>query len=256
MRRVEGKVAIVTGGGSGMGRATSILLAQEGAKVVVTDVNEEGGRATVAEIKKAGSDAQFIRQDVSVEDDWKAVIKETIHRHGRLDILDNNAAICVIKPLLDTTLEEFRRQNAINVEGVFLGMKLGVPAMEKSGGGSIINISSVAGLVGFRICGAYSGGKGAVRLLTKSMALECAGRKNNVRINSIHPGSIATPMLKNIIHEMGDTEEVRQMFEAMAPIGRFGEPLDIANGVLYLASDESKYVTGSELTIDGGFVAQ
>jgi NAD(P)-dependent dehydrogenase (short-subunit alcohol dehydrogenase family) len=256
MERVKGKVAIVTGGGSGLGRATSVLLADEGAKVVVTDINEEGALATVEQIKKAGGDAECIRHDVSDEKGWKAVIDKTLDRYERLDILDNNAGICVFKPLLATSLDEFRHQNAINVEGVFLGMKFAVPAMEKSGGGSIINISSVAGLVGGALNGGYRGSKGAIRLLSKSMALECASRKNNVRVNSIHPGSMPTGMVDKIIRDMGGSEELRQKFDSMAPLGHSGEPLDIANGVLYLASDESKYVTGSELVIDGGFVAQ
>jgi len=257
MGRLDGKVAIITGAGSeGMGRATAVLFAKEGAKVVVTDINEAGGNTTVDQIKNAGGEAIFIHHDVADEDDWKAVVEQTLDSFGRLDVLDNNAAMFVVKPLMDTSLEEFRRQNAVNVEGVFLGMKYAVAAMEKSGGGSIINISSGAGIVGFPAAGGYSGSKGAVRLLTKSMALECAQQKNNIRVNSIHPGPILTPMLEQGMRDLGNSPEVRAMFETLAPIGHLGEPLDIANGVLYLACEESKYVTGSELAIDGGFIAQ
>jgi NAD(P)-dependent dehydrogenase (short-subunit alcohol dehydrogenase family) len=257
MGRVSGKVAIVTGGGSaGMGRATSILLAQEGASVVVCDINEQGAKETADLINANGGKAISIRQDVSVESEWDAVIKLAVDTYGRIDILDNNAAIFVAKPMMDTSTEEYLRQNSINVDGVFFGMKAVIPVMEKTGGGAIVNISSGAGLVGFAAGGAYSSSKGAVRLMTKSMALECAARKNNIRVNSIHPGAILTPMLEQGIRDLGDTEEVKSMFVGLAPIGHLGEPLDIANGVLFLACDESKYVTGIELPIDGGFAAQ
>lgn len=257
MGRVQDKVAIVTGGGStGMGRATAILLAREGARVVVGDINEAGARETAEAIVGAGGEAVAMRQDVSREADWQAIIELTLANFGRLDILDNNAAVFIAKPLMETSTEEFRRQNAVNVEGVFFGMKAAVPVMEKTGGGSIINISSGAGIVGFAAAGGYSATKGAVRLITKAMALECAQRKNNVRVNSIHPGPILTPMLEQGMRDLGNSAEVRKMFEMLAPVGYLGEPQDIANGVLYLASDESKYVTGAELAIDGGFVAQ
>jgi len=257
MGRVQGKVAIVTGAGStGMGRATALLLAREGAKLVVGDINEAGAKATADAIVAAGGEAVAMRQDVASEADWQAIIKLTLDTFGRLDILDNNAAIFIAKPLMETSTEEFRRQNAVNVEGVFFGMKAAVPVMEKTGGGSIINISSGAGIVGFAAAGGYSATKGAVRLITKAMALECAQRKNNIRVNSIHPGPILTPMLEQGMRDLGNSAEVRKMFETLAPVGYLGEPMDIANGVLYLASDESKYVTGAELAIDGGFVAQ
>ncbi len=257
MGRVEGKVAIITGGGSaGMGRVTAALLAREGAKIVVGDINEAGARATVEQIVAAGGAAVAMRQDVSSEADWAAIVKLALDTYGRIDILDNNAALFIAKPLMETSTEEFRRQNAINVDGVFFGMKAVIPVMERTGGGSIINISSGAGIVGFAAAGGYSSSKGAVRLITKSMALECAQRKNNIRVNSIHPGPILTPMLEQGMQDLGGTAQVRGMFEQMAPLGRLGEPLDIANGVLYLASEESRYVTGAELAIDGGFVAQ
>ena len=257
MGRVEGKVAIVTGGGSaGMGRATSVLLAQEGAKLVVGDINEEGAMQTAELINAAGGQAVAMRHDVSSEEDWAAIVQLALDTFGRVDILDNNAALFVAKPLMETSTKEFRRQNQVNIDGVFFGMKAVIPEMEKVGGGAIVNISSGAGIVGFAAAGAYSASKGAVRLITKSMALECAQRKNNIRVNSIHPGPILTPMLEQGMDDLGGGDEVRSQFEGMAPVGYLGEPLDIANGVLYLASDESKYVTGAELAIDGGFIAQ
>lgn len=257
MGRVEGKVAIVTGGGSvGMGRAAALLLAREGARVVVGDINEAGARETAEQIVAAGGNAVSMRHDVSSEADWAAVVKLAIATYGRIDILDNNAAMFIAKPLMQTSTEEFRKQNAVNVDGVFFGMKAVIPEMEKTGGGAIVNISSGAGIVGFAAAGAYSSSKGAVRLMTKSMALECAQKKNNIRVNSIHPGPILTPMLEQGMDDLGGRDRLRPMFENMAPVGYLGEPMDIAQGVLYLASDESKYVTGAELAIDGGFIAQ
>lgn len=257
MGRVDSKVAIVTGGGSvGMGRATAVLLAREGASVVVGDINEAGARETAEIISAAGGKAVAVRHDVSSEADWAAVVKLATDTYGRIDILDNNAAMFIAKPLMDTSTEEFRTQNAVNVDGVFFGMKAVIPEMEKTGGGAIVNISSGAGIVGFAAAGAYSSSKGAVRLITKAMALECAQRKNNIRVNSIHPGPILTPMLEQGMDDLGGQDQVRPLFESMAPVGYLGEPMDIAQGVLYLASDESKYVTGAELAIDGGFIAQ
>ncbi|RLA43940.1 MAG: hypothetical protein DRR06_10900 [Gammaproteobacteria bacterium] len=257
MGRVSGKVAIVTGGGSaGMGRATSILLAQEGASIVVGDINEAGAKETADQINAAGGKAVSMRHDVSSEADWAAVVKLAVDTYGRIDILDNNAAMFIAKPLMETSTKEFQKQNSVNVDGVFFGMKAVIPVMEKTGGGAIVNISSGAGIVGFAAAGAYSSSKGAVRLITKSMALECAQKKNNVRVNSIHPGPILTPMLEKGMDDLGGQDQVRPLFESMAPVGYLGEPQDIAQGVLYLASDESKYVTGAELAIDGGFIAQ
>ncbi len=257
MGRVTGKVAIITGGGSaGMGRATSVLLADEGASVVIGDINEAGARETADQINAAGGKAVSMRHDVSSEADWEAIVKLAVDTYGRIDILDNNAAMFIAKPLMNTSTEEFQKQNAVNVDGVFFGMKAVIPVMEQTGGGAIVNISSGAGIVGFSAAGAYSSSKGAVRLMTKSMALECAERKNNVRVNSIHPGPILTPMLEQGMDDLGGGADIRGMFESMAPVGHLGEPQDIAHGVLYLASDESKYVTGAELAIDGGFIAQ
>ena len=255
MGRVDGKVALVTGGGSGLGRATAIRLAEEGARLVVTDLNEKGAQETVNEIEKIGGQAFHIHHDVADEDDWKAVMQATDSYYAQLDILVNNAGVFLVKSIADTTLEEFQWQNSINVDGVFLGIKHGMAEMEKSGGGSIINISSIAGLVGAALSPAYCGSKGAVRLLTKACALECAQKKNNIRINSVHPGTMLTPMLEAGMQALGGSDRIRQGFEGISPMGHLGEPQDIANGVLYLASEESKYVTGAELVIDGGITA-
>jgi len=231
MARVENKVALVTGAGSGLGRASALRLAEEGARVVVTDLN------------------------VAEETEWLSVLAKVEQRYGQLDILVNNAGVFLVKPISATSLDEFRWQNSINVDGVFLGIKHGMALMEKSGGGSIVNISSIAGLVGAAISPAYCGSKGAVRLLTKACAMECAQKRNKIRINSIHPGGMLTPMLEEGMAALGGGDKVRASFESMAPIGHLGEALDIANGVVYLASEEAKYITGAELVIDGGITA-
>ena len=255
MGRVENKVALVTGAGSGLGRSSALRLAEEGARVVVTDLNAEGGAETVAQITAAGGDAFFLQHNVAEEEQWLSVLAEVEKRYGQLDILVNNAGVFLVKPIATTSLEEFRWQNSINVEGVFLGIKYGIELMEKSGGGSIVNISSIAGLVGTAVSPAYCGSKGAVRLLTKGCAMECAQKKNKIRINSIHPGGMLTPMLEEGMKALGGGDKVRKGFENMAPIGHLGEALDIANGVVYLASEEAKYITGAELVIDGGITA-
>ncbi len=255
MGRVDNKVALVTGAGSGLGRASALRLAEEGARVAVTDVNAKGGQETVALIERAGGQAFFMAQDVTSEAGWEGVIGAVEQRFGKLDVLVNNAGVFLVKPITSTTLEEFRWQNGVNVDGVFLGIKHGIGALERAGGGSIINISSIAGLVGTAISPAYCASKGAVRLLTKACAMECAQKKNRIRVNSIHPGGMLTPMLEAGMQALGGSARVRQSFDDMAPLGHLGEALDIANGVVYLASDEAKYVTGAELVIDGGITA-
>ncbi|MGD9965171.1 MAG: glucose 1-dehydrogenase [Hyphomonadaceae bacterium] len=254
MGRVSGKVALVTGAGLGLGRAAALMLAREGARVAVTDVNEPAGRAAAEAIKKAGGDAIFIRQDVSSEADWSDAIASTLSRFGKLDIVVNNAGVLFSASLEDTSLDQWRRLMAINCDGVFLGTKHAIAAM-KNTGGSIINLSSAAGLVGLPNLGAYSASKGAVRLFTKAAALECAKAGGRIRVNSIHPGGIWTPMLEQFIGKHGEAE-ADAAAAAMHPVGHAGEPDDIAYGILYLASDESKFVTGAELVIDGGYTAQ
>lgn len=263
MGRVSGKVALVTGGASGIGRGCAEALAAEGASVVVTDVQETLGRETVAAIVAAGGQAVWLRQDVTQEAGWIETIAAIKDQFGRLDILVNNAGIGLGGPITEMMLEDFRRQQAINVEGVFLGTKHGLPLMRAGGGGSIINISSVAGLTGSPNLAAYSATKGAVRLFTKSVALECAALRDGVRVNSVHPGIIETAIWDSISGGIGGAEpgganriDLDAVTALATPLGVKGFPKDIALGVVYLASDESRYVTGSELVIDGGMVAR
>ena len=254
--RVEGKVALVSGSASGLGRATAIRLAEEGAKVMVTDWEDKGGNETVELIRNAGNEASYMHHDVSSEEEWEAVIAHIEQTYGQLDVLVNNAAVIIAKSIKDTSLKDWQGQNSIALDGVFLGVKYGSASMEKSGGGSIINISSIAGIIGLDRSAAYCAAKGGVRLLTKAAAAEFARMKNNVRVNSVHPGVIRTPGVESTIRKYGGTNKenkVRERFEAMSPLGELGEPTDIANGVLYLASDESKYMHGAELVIDAGY---
>jgi 3(or 17)beta-hydroxysteroid dehydrogenase len=254
MGRVRGKVALVTGGGMGLGRAAALMLAREGARVVVTDLKEDDGRDTAEAIIQAGGEAMFIRHDVTKESDWRDVIASTRRRFGGLDILVNNAGVLFSSSIEETSLEQWHWLMSVNLDGVFLGTKHAIAAM-KERGGSIINLSSVAGIVGLANLGAYNASKGAVRLFTKAAALECAKDGGRIRVNSIHPGGIWTPMLEQFIGKHGETA-ADTAAAAMHPVGHAGEPDDIAYGVLYLASDESKFVTGAELVIDGGYTAQ
>jgi NAD(P)-dependent dehydrogenase (short-subunit alcohol dehydrogenase family) len=253
MNRVLGKVGIVTGAGGAIGRAIALLLAKEGAKVTISETDEVRGKRVAEEIGRGGGDALFVKHDVTREADWEKVMRTTLDRFGKLDILVNNAGVMVWKNIENTSLEEWRWLMGVNLEGVFLGTRYAIGAMKKSGGGSIINISSVAGLVGTLDTSAYHASKGGVRIFTKAAALECskAGYDYNIRVNSVHPGVIKTPM----VEELFEDEEKMKTALSWHPIGRFGEPEDIAYGVLYLASDESKFVTGAELVIDGGWTA-
>ena len=257
MGKVEGKVALVTGGASGIGAGCAERLAQEGATVVITDVQDAKGAELVATIKKAGGKARYLHHDVTREDEWQTVVADVEKAEGRLDILVNNAGIGIGCPSITMmSLDDWRRQQAVNVEGVFLGIKHSLPLMRKAGhGGSIVNMSSVAGLKGSPILAAYCATKGAVRLFTKAIAMECANFKDGVRVNSVHPGIIETPIWESIagmnpgVNAPPDLDAMSQM---AVPLGVKGFPDDIANGVLWLASDESRYVTGAELVIDGG----
>lgn len=247
--RLDGKVAVISGGARGQGAAEGKLFAREGAKVVLGDVIDAEGQQTAQEIEAAGGTAVYLHLDVTQEADWQQAIDTTVQRFGKLDILVNNAGILRVEGLEDTTLEIWNQVFAVNQTGVFLGMKFAVPAMRAAGGGSIINISSVAGLVGGGGATAYQASKGAVRILTKSVATEYA--KENIRCNSIHPGLITTLMVTE-----GIDPEGQQMIERMTPLGRAGSADEIANGALFLASDESSYMTGAELVLDGGMTAQ
>ncbi len=260
MDRVKGKVALVTGGASGIGRASAMLLAKEGATVAVTDVQDDQGRDCAAAIKRAGGDAIFLHHDVASEDAWISVVTEIRSRFGKLHVLVNNAGIAITGSVLTMTLADWRRQQAINLDGVFLGVKHSLPLMRESGGGSIINISSLAGLKGSPTLAGYCATKGGVRLFTKAVALECAAARDNVRVNSVHPGVIETPIWLGILpgtipgagQPGANAPNLDVISETMVPTGKKGLPEDIAAGVLYLASDDSRYVTGSELVIDGG----
>jgi NAD(P)-dependent dehydrogenase (short-subunit alcohol dehydrogenase family) len=268
MGRVSGKVALVTGGASGIGAACVAALAREGAAVVVTDLQDDKGVALVEAINRSGGRARYLHHDVTSEEAWVGVIADVKAAHGRLDVLVNNAGIAIPSPSITTvSLEDFRRQQAVNVEGVFLGMKHGLAFMRQAGhGGSIVNISSVAGLRGSHPLTAYSATKGAVRLMSKSVALECAAARDGVRVNSVHPGVIETPIWLDIVTPGGGAmpgqggsnagPDLDAMSAIAVPMGVKGLPDDIANGVLWLASEESRYVTGSELVIDGGLSAR
>ncbi len=249
--RLANKVALISGGARGMGATEAKLFAGEGAKVVIADILEEEGRQTEAEINEAGGECLFIRLDVTSESGWQRAVAATAARFGKLDVLVNNAGIYRTEGVEETTEELWDLVMKINGKGVFLGTKLAIPEMRKAGGGSIINISSVAGLVGGARAAAYGSSKGAVRLFTKATAIQYAAE--GIRANSVHPGIIETPMVApNLLAD----EASRQRSAARHPLGRTGKPEDVAYGVLYLASDESSFVTGSELVIDGGWTAQ
>lgn len=263
--RLDGKVALVSGAARGIGAAIAQALAQVGAAVLITDVAEGAGRETVAGIVKAGGKAAFQKHDVTKEAEWEAAVAAAVKQFGGLDVLVNNAGIETSALLTQCSLEDFRRVQQVNVDGVFLGVKHAVRAMAPGGaagkGGSIVNLSSVAGLIGTTGHIAYHASKGAVRLLTKAAAVECAQLGTGVRINSVHPAIVATQMGTQFVQDFVDLKLVpdyataEAAFKSAHPMGRFGEPADIAGAVLYLASDASKWMTGSELVIDGGYTA-
>lgn len=255
--RLEGKVALITGAAAGIqgelmgfGGAAAWLFAAEGAKLVLADINQDMGQRTTAQLCEQGYDAVFTPMDVTNEDHWQTAINLTMDTYGRLDILINNAGTSGRPRVEDTTEEMWDSQMDVHAKGAFLGMKFAIPQMRKSGGGSIINVSSIYGLVGSQTSTAYHAAKGAVRILTKSAAVQYA--PENIRVNSIHPGFCATPMT---LESQNDPERRQYMMERI-PMGRMGQPQELAQGMLYLASDESNYVTGSELVIDGGVTAQ
>jgi NAD(P)-dependent dehydrogenase (short-subunit alcohol dehydrogenase family) len=249
--RLQGKVALISGGARGMGAVEARLFAEEGAKVTIGDVLEDEGRKLEAEINTTGSEGLFVRLDVTHEADWQKAVEATVNRFGKLDVLVNNAGVSGRGRVEDTAVEEWDRVMDVNAKGVFLGTKVAIPAMRMGGGGSIINISSQLGLVGTdQSSPQYQASKGAVRLLTKATAIQYA--KEGIRANSVHPGPIVTPMTEAA---RADPERYQLMLSRV-PLGRYGQPEDVAYGVLYLASDESRWVTGSELVIDGGWTAQ
>ena len=248
--RLNGKVALISGGARGMGAVEAELFASHGAKVVIGDILIEEGRRTAQRIVDQGGQVHFQPLDVTDERQWASIVTETVDRFGGLDVLVNNAGIYRIASLEQTSIDVFRQIMEVNVAGVFLGTRTVIPEMRKRGGGSIINISSTAGLAGSANSSAYQASKGAVRIFTKSTAIEHVG--SGIRANSVHPGVIDTDM---IVELLKDPEERRQRI-ASVPLGRVGTALDVAYAVLYLASDESSFVTGAELVVDGGKTAQ
>ena len=255
--RLEGKVALISGAANGVlgelmsiGGATAWLFVREGAKVVLGDINEETGQTTTAQIRERGGDALFVPADVTSEQDWTEAVQATLSGFGRLDILVNNAGTSSRYTVEETTGEIWDVQMSIHAKGTFLGTRQAIPEMRRVGGGSIVNVSSMFGIVGSPSATAYHAAKGAVRLFTKAAAVEYA--KDNIRVNSVHPGYSMTPMTRDYLSD----PQNRARFLERTPLGRFATADEIANGILYLASDESSFVTGSELVIDGGWTAQ
>jgi NAD(P)-dependent dehydrogenase (short-subunit alcohol dehydrogenase family) len=263
MGRLAGKVALVTGAGSGIGQGCALAMAREGADVIVTDIDVHGGAETCAAIAAGGRTARFLHHDVANEQSWKDVLGAA---GGTLHALVNNAGICIASPLAEMSVESWRRQLAINLDSVFFGTKHAMPLLSAAGGGSIINISSVAGLKGVAGLSGYCATKGGVRLFSKAIALECAQAGNKVRVNSVHPGAIETPIWVKMGYdgEMPPPDAVRfsnamEMARAASvaatPVGYAGKAADIASAVVFLASDESSFITGTELVVDGGVMA-
>lgn len=255
MGRLDGKVALITGGSSGLGAATGKRFAQEGGSIVLSDINEEHGKKKAKEIRDEGGKALFLRHDTTKEEEWENVVEKVVEEFGGLNIVVNCAGIEIRGNIEDISLADWQRTIDVNLNGVFLGTKHGIRGMKNSRSvGSIINLSSIQGMIGNANIPAYDASKGGVRLLTKSAALHCAQSKYNIRVNSIHPGYIKTPMVKDSIEGEGGYASETEL-NSWHPVGHLGEPNDIANGALYLASEESKFVTGSELVIDGGYTA-
>ena len=248
--RLDGKVALITGGARGQGEAEARLFAREGASVVLGDVLVDAGQRVEAQINETGGRAFFVPLDVSSDSDWKAAIQATLDRFGKLNILVNNAAIYHTDPIEHTTEEDWDKVMAVNAKGVFLGTKHSIPHMRSAGGGSVVNISSIGGMVAHSHGGAYGSSKSAVRLLTKSTAIQHAG--DGIRANSIHPGAIDTEMIADNL----STPEARALTTSRIPLKSIGTVEDVAHGALFLASDESSFMTGAELVIDGGLTAQ
>ena len=251
MGRVQDKVCLVTGGTSGIGYASAGLFGREGGKIAITDIRPKEGEASAQALRDKGYEAIFIEQDVTDEARWKEVLAEVVAKYGRLDVLVNNAGVGEETDLENSDLAHWRFVNAVNMEAVFMGTQNAVKQMKLNGGGSIINISSIEGIIGDPRSAAYNASKGGVRLFTKSAALYCADKKYNIRVNSVHPGFTKTPMADSVGDLFGPEDLQRVQREIV--IGYMAEPEDQGYGILYLASDESRYVTGTELIIDGGY---
>lgn len=267
MGRVAGKVALITGAAAGIGRATALLLAREGARLVITDIDDAAVARVADLVQERGGTALALRQDAGCENDWKQTIAATLAAHGQLDVLVNNAGVGDSKPLLETSLEDWHSVLRVNLDGVFLGCRYGIEAMrstetrKRTRFGSVINLSSILGMVGFPGAAAYSASKGGVRLMTKTLALECAAQGWDIRVNSVHPGFIWTPMNQETVARLArqtHTDEATQRsgLDALHPLNRMGEADEVAATILFLASDESSFVTGAELVVDGGYTAR
>jgi NAD(P)-dependent dehydrogenase (short-subunit alcohol dehydrogenase family) len=250
MGRLDGKVALISGGARGQGACEARMFCEQGAQVVFGDILDEQGKALERQLIDTGAGATYVHLDVTKESDWRAAVETAERLYGKLNVLVNNAGILIRKGIEETSEEEWDRIMAVNVKGVFLGTKCAIPALRRAGGGSIVNISSTAGLVGSTTSSAYTATKGAVRLFTKATAVQYV--KDNIRSNSVHPGPISTDMISEMV---ADREEWAQRLTRL-PMGRAGTPEEVAYGVIFLASDESSYMTGSELVIDGGTTAQ
>jgi 3(or 17)beta-hydroxysteroid dehydrogenase len=250
--RLAGKAAFITGGASGLGRAMATAFAAEGARVAIADIDAARGREAARSI---GERAIFLAHDVTDEEQWIANLAEAARVFGRLDTLVNNAGIGTRGSVETTTLAEWRRIHAVNLDGPFLGCKHAIPLIAAAGGGAVVNISSVAGLIGARDSAAYCASKGGLRLLTKSVALHCAHRRNGVRCNSIHPVYTETPMVEEMLAASRDPQKMREAMAAMIPLGRLGTPEELAAMAVYLVSDEARFVTGAEFVFDGGYTA-
>jgi 3(or 17)beta-hydroxysteroid dehydrogenase len=259
---IKNKVALITGGASGIGKATATLFAKEGAIVIVADIDEAQGKEVTHEISAKGLIADFLKLDVTDESSWINAYEFISDQYHKLNILVNNAGIAFGGSVTEVSLQDWRRLMAVNLDGVFLGTKHAIPLMQKSEDGSIVNVSSAAGIVGSSTAAAYCASKGGVRLFTKAVALECAQARNNIRVNSIHPGPVATPMFEkgptwnDFVNQMGGLEDAWKKIAESTPLGRVAEPQEVANAILFLASNASSYMTGSEIIIDGGFTAQ
>lgn len=248
MGRLDGKVAIITGAANGQGATEAALFAKEGAKVVATDLEIEALQEVVDQIRANNGESIAIQHNVASEEEWKSVVAKGIEAFGKIDVLVNNAGVSEPRTLLDISMDQWQKVMDIDLTGCVLGMKNTIPEMQKAGGGSVINISSIGGLVGMAGTSPYTAAKGALRSLSKAAAVEYA--KQNVRVNSVHPGIVVTPMIEEYFDE-----QVKQYYESLTQLPRLGKPEDIAYGVLYLASDESSFMTGSEMVIDGGWTA-
>ena len=253
MGRVQDKVCLITGGTAGIGYASAELFGQEGGKIAITDIRLAEGQAAAKALCDKGYEAIFVEQDVTDEARWPEVVAEVVDKFGRLDVLVNNAGVGQETDLENSDLAHWRFVNSVNMEAVFMGTQNAIKQMKLNGGGSIINISSIEGLVGDPKFGAYNASKGGVRLFTKSAALYCAEKKYNIRVNSVHPGFTQTPLLAGAADQFSPEDAERINREIV--LGYMAEPVDQAYGILFLASDESRYMTGSELVIDGGFTA-